>query len=416
MQDLAVDAKTGAPDSYAVWLWVFMSAALVLRVAVGLIHPLMLPDSYDYLHLARCIEHGNAYRVTHMYAKRLPGYPIFLAAILAADGGHLWGITACQAVIGALSVYLVWCMALRISRGTAIIAAAWVALDPLLIGFSASYLSETLFIFIFLLSLLTFMRMCSGIKAWRSCIEFALLFVMSIYVRAEIALCLFPLLALYLWKGKAATWGRKLVHGVVILAIVLLGMMPWWIRNWDMFHSNFFRFSTLEGISLYESVYAGATGGPRQSDIALPPAMKHLNESQRDNRWTQMAFGCIAHHPLRIARLAVIKIGRTWSPWLHADGFRNWWLNLVLTIWYVAQYLFAIRGLIWLCREKSHGILLGIILIPILYLTAMHAIFLGSVRYRVPLIPLIGILAAVGVCRAWTAWSFKMPPLSRPRA
>ena len=248
----------------------------------------------------------------------------------------------------------------------------------------------------FIFTLLVFARLWEQGRSWGLACLFAILFALCIYIRAEIALCIFPLLIWYIFTAIGTRRRRRLLESLVILLIVVAGMMPWWIRNWELFHSNFFRFSTLEGISLYESVYHGATGGPRQSDIKWPGYMKKLNESQRDNRWTAMSFRIIEHHPMRILRLAVIKVGRTWSPWLHAKGFRNIWMNGILTFWYGLEYVLALFGVRRLWRDRPR-VLLGITLIPILYLTAMHAIFLGSVRYRVPLIPLIGILAAVGL-------------------
>jgi hypothetical protein len=43
--------------------------------------------------------------------------------------------------------------------------------------------------------------------------------------------------------------------------------------------------------------------------------------------------------------------------------------------------------------------------IPILYFTALHALFLGSVRYRAPLMPIVCIFAAAAIIRVgrWAA-------------
>ncbi len=377
-------------------LWMIILAGVLIRILLALVHPLIFPDSLDYLHLAKCVEHGDPYRVTGMYAKRLPGYPVFMAGVLLLDGGRAIGILICQAILSGWMIYLVWRIGNRIDPMAGLLAAAMTAFDPLLIGFSASYLSEIPFTAMFAFTLLVFVRLCERDERWGLACALAILFALCIYIRAEIALCIFPLLIWYIFMAIGTQRRRRIVQSLVIVLMIVAGMMPWWIRNWELFHSNFFRFSTLEGISLYESVYHGATGGPRQSDIKWPAYMKKLNESQRDNRWTAMSFQIIEHHPIRILRLAVIKIGRTWSPWLHAKGFRNIWVNGILTIGYALEYLLALFGVRRLWKRRSK-VLLGIMLIPIFYLTAMHAIFLGSVRYRVPLIPLISILAAVGL-------------------
>ncbi|MGC9259610.1 MAG: ArnT family glycosyltransferase [Phycisphaerae bacterium] len=408
---------SASPLKYVRWLMALIVTAFAIRLAVGLVHPLTLPDSVDYLHLARRIDRGQSYIVTGMYAKRLPGYPIFLALILAADGGRLVGIIIAQAVLGAVTVYLTWSIARRISDPAALFAAALVAFDPLLIGFAASYLSETLFTMLFLWSLLIFLQLCQHDSSLWRWLYFSLLFAAAIYVRAEISLGIFPLLAFYLGWGRLRPILARLARVLFSVAVVFLCLLPWWVRNWELFHADFFRFSTLQGISLYESVYHGATGGPRQSDIVRPPAFMRLSESRRDLVWTHRAFTCITQHPWRIIRLAFIKIGRTWSPWLHAKGFRKQWINAILTLWYSSEFILSLIGLGWLIRRRQSIHLLGVLLIPIGYLTAMHAIFLGSVRYRVPVMPLVCILAAAGIVCLWSLVSSKrQAPLQVPPA
>ncbi len=384
-------------------LGLLIAAGVLIRIILALMHPLTFPDSLDYLHLAHCIERGAPYRVTGMYAKRLPGYPIFMAGVLMTDSGQAVGILIWQALISGGMIYLAWRLGRHVDPLVGLLSAAFVTIDPLLIGFSASYLSETIFTATLLFTLLIFIQCCMQKTNWWLLCAFAVLFVVDIYIRAEIALCIFPLLAYFTIAIGRKHWHRRALQSLLVLIIIFAGMMPWWVRNWELFHSNFFRFSTLEGISLYESVYHGATGGPRQSHIKWPANMKKLNESQRDNRWTKMAFTAIREHPWRVGRLAFIKIGRTWSPWLHAKGFRSAGVNALLVFWYSVQYAFAIIGLWHLCIHRRK-MLLGVTLIPILYLTAMHALFLGSVRYRVPLIPLLCFLAAVGVQQIYSAY------------
>ncbi len=89
-------------------LGLLIAAGVLIRIVLALIHPLTFPDSLDYLHLAHSIERGAPYRVTGMYAKRLPGYPIFMAGVLMTDGGHEMGILIWQALISGGLIYLAW--------------------------------------------------------------------------------------------------------------------------------------------------------------------------------------------------------------------------------------------------------------------------------------------------------------------
>lgn len=373
-------------------LAIIFCIGLGLRAALAWLHPMLLPDSVDYIALAHRILHGQSYRVTGMYAKRMPGYPVFLASVGLAGGLNLHLVLLIQAVFGALVSLVVFAISRPLGSAVGLLAALFTAVDPLCVGFSAAVLTEIPFMLLFVLALWLLIQLLSRpASAWRWLL-FSVCFAAGIYVRAEVALCIFPLLGWVIWMNRRSPQLRHAVGGAIAsMAIILLILLPWWLRNYRLFHHDFFRFTTLQGISLYESVYSGATGGPRQSDIVRPPAIQKLPEGQRDTAWTRRAFADVFHHPLRIVRLAFVKVGRTWSPWLHARGYSRPWLNALLCLWYVPLFLLALAGLAMVRAWRGPT---GILLIGIAYFTAMHAIFLGSVRYRVPVMPLVFIFAA----------------------
>lgn len=378
-------------------LWIFL-VALILRVVTALVHPYYLPDSADYSALAKAIATGHRYEVHGQFARRMPGYPVFMAGFYALFGFHHLPILLAQAVFSALTTSFSALFGRYVSPATGLLAGALAAVDPLGIGFSASLLTEPLFTFVFMVSLYLFFKIMRHRNRWGLWISFAVLWAIGVYIRAEVSLCLFPLL---LWGVLVASQGvdRKISVIGSILTILLVGvcLLPWWIRNDRLFHQDFFRFTTMQGISLYESVYSGATGGPRQSDLIIPPSIQRLNESQRDLAWTHRAFTDIFNHPSRVVRLAFVKIARTWSPWLHARGYTDVWLNIVLTLWYTPLFVLAIIGLF---RYPIGSPLFGVLMVPIVYFTLMHAVFLGSVRYRVPVMPLVVVFTAMGMAPA----------------
>ncbi len=439
-----LEERAQSPGFRLLALTLIVLAALIVRALVAWIHPFLLPDSFDYDTLARRIMLGKSYQVTGMLAKRMPGYPLFIAGVYAIFGISHLALLLVQAFCGALLSWVVYLIGRRISPAVGLVAAALTAADPLLICFAAALLSEIPFTLVFMISLLLLVEILESRHAdgnlWRWAL-FGLCFLIGVYIRAEVSLCIFPLLAWVLFAGcrrnlpvadsasdtagiksngpdqparwsriqnffHSKRWGGLGVGASTALAIVFVGLLPWWIRNNRLFGHDFFRFTTLQGISLYESVYSGATGGPRQSHIPLPASMRKMNESQRDLAWTRRAFGDIFDHPLRIARLAVIKIARTWSPWLHARGYARPWINISLTIWYVPIFFLAMIGVF---ARGLPSRLLGVLLIPILYFTVMHALFLGSVRYRVPVTPLVMLLAAAGLKRLYGIRSADRP-------
>lgn len=380
---------------------VMMLIAFILRAALAVMHPMSFPDSRDYSALAHTILTGGAYEVRGLQATRLPGYPVYMAAIEQVFGPAPLAVLLSQAVCGSITVLLVFLMGLRINRTVAIIAAFLAAVDPLSVAFSAAILSEIPFTLMLTFSLWLCIRIVENPRPLALWVLLGLSWGIATYLRGEAILLIFPLIGWLGWtclKSRAAPNRPGIYLKMAVPLLLVAGcLLPWWIRNYCIFGQDFFRMSTLQGISLYEAVYPHATGGPRQSDIRPPPAMQHLNESQRDLAWTRRAWRCVLADPLRIAWLAIVKIGRTWSPWLHARHYRAWWINAPLILWNVPQFLLALRGLIAARSIKIPTGLLGILLLTILYFTMMHAIFIGSVRYRVELLPLVDLLAASGL-------------------
>jgi hypothetical protein len=220
----------------------------------------------------------------------------------------------------------------------------------------------------------------------------------ALYFRVSALWCIIPLAAIPPLMNRAMPRLHRLLGPIIAILLVFLSLTPWLIRNYSHFHSHFFRLSTLEGISLYEAVYPDADGGPKQHLIELPSDMKSLSEERRNDEWSYRAWQFIRDDPVRIFRLALVKIVRTWSPSFHADEFRNRPIQFAMIVWHVPLF---ILGLIGLCAGPLPRSIRMTLLVPLLYFTLVHALFLGSVRYRVPLMPLICILAAAGAAACW---------------
>jgi hypothetical protein len=215
--------------------------------------------------------------------------------------------------------------------------------------------------------------------------------------------------------GGGKRWARGIGGAVIAIGVVFVLLAPWLVRNYRIFHSGPMRLTTLEGISLYEAVYPSADGGPKQDKIATPLEMSLMNEAARNDEWARRGWAYVIHDPVRIAKLGVRKIGRTWSPWFNPEGAKDSGasgaLQRLITAWYVPLYVLALLGLFaggsGGGSESSSPVGVSpfrikvLLLIPVVYFTLVHALFLGSVRYRVPLMPIACIFAALGLVRLW---------------
>jgi hypothetical protein len=103
-------------------------------------------------------------------------------------------------------------------------------------------------------------------------------------------------------------------------------------------------------------------------------------------------------HPREAARLAWTKLVRTWSITPNAAGYDSPLIKAVAWLSVGPEFALSLVGM-WLLRRRPAVLLL--LLAPAFYFTLMHMIFVGSVRYRVPAMPLIFVLAATAVVAGW---------------
>jgi 4-amino-4-deoxy-L-arabinose transferase-like glycosyltransferase len=380
--------------------------AITLRLALALTHPFSFPDSADYDTLARAVAHSQPYEVHGLFATRIPGYPLFIAALYTITPS-IRLVLIIQSLLGGLTTYLVYLIARRISEPTALLAALLAALDPLSIGFSVALLSESLFTILLLLALWLLIKQHEP-HQFRWWPLLGLTWAAAVYMRASALWCIVPLLAWSLiTQHRTQKIAPRFLGALLAFALVLLTLLPWELRNYAIFHESFTRLTTLEGVSLYEAVYPGADGSPKQDTLILPPEMSTMNESQRNNEYARRAWHDIFADPLRIATLALRKIARTWSLTLNAANFQNPLVQLLMVLWHLPLFILALIGLL---KKGIPPTLKGLLLIPILYFTAVHALFLGSVRYRVPLMPLICLFAAAGIMQLVKPRRSSKPP------
>jgi hypothetical protein len=382
----------------------------LFRLALAFLHPFYFPDSADYEALGRALASGASYVAGGMQASRMPGYPLFLAGCAVLSGGSLKLAFVIQAVIGALIGVWVYLLCADWDRRWGLIAAAVAAIDPLSVAFSAALLSETTFTFFLLGALVALQRL--GRSTNRFPLGWSVWLIIAwpcaVYLRPSVLWCAIPIVAWHLWLAWRKRDGVQLratarlatVAAAALLATALT-LIPWWQRNYALFHTGYFRMTTLDGKFLYESLSPQTTGKPAMQTIVTPSDMRALNEGAQADEFKRRAWSFVRADPWRQVRMAFVKAGRTWNPLLNADEFQSFITQILFAAWHIPLYLLALLG-VWCLRRQAWR--LGVLLWPLAYFTAVHVIYLGSVRYRVPLMPLLCILAAQGVLFFLDRW------------
>jgi hypothetical protein len=386
-----------------------LGVGLLVRLAVAVVvdgmaqrkgSVCLFPDAEIYWQLAGAILHGGPYRVVQWGvphdALRTPGFPLFLAACRAISDATLLPRLV-QAALGTVAIGLSACLTWRIRPSWRLAAAAaWLtALDPFVVGFTPLLLSEAVFLPLMMATLLGLATLWDAPRGRLIALATGAAGGAAALVKPSFAL--FVPLVLGCWVACAPNQTTVRKAAFVALGVVLV-MSPWWARNAWHYH-RFVGTALWGGASLYDGLNPSATGA---SDMRFLEAedLRSLDEITQDQELTQRAWAFARERPDRVLQLAIVKEARFWSPWLNAEGFQSPPLAVATTLWTLLVYSLVLVGLWRLRRDaRAWALLAG----PLIYFACLHAIFVGSVRYRVPAIVPAFSLAACGLPRRLTA-------------
>ncbi len=344
-------------------------------------------DDGVFLHMARAFLGLEPQLTGHP-----PGYPLFLAPFLAV-GGDLglslarWATIAVSALAPVLTYRVA--IRLRATRTAALIAGALVALDPMMIYFGARLMSESLF------CALALGFLYAWLSAWESGRRRAAALAGVLGGAASLTrgtmLPFGGVLALVaLWRRREQPRWAALV---AVCGLCWAGTIaPWTARNWTVYH-RFVPISVQGGWNFYE----GLTVDPDQVRHARAEAMGDearslgLDTVGADAYFAAKAEKEIAADPLWFARLCAVKAARFWRlapepP--HGQGVR-----LAAGAFTLVLFSGALLGL--RAAMKATGAWFALAWVA--HLNLLHAVFASNLRYRLPVEPLVAVLAGLGL-------------------
>lgn len=344
-------------------------------------------DDGVYLDMARVIIGRGTLDATHP-----PGYPLFLALFMSVGE---WGISLArwaQMLLSAAAAPLTYrlLLTLKPSRPAAVIAGVFVAVNPMLIFFSARMMSEIFFVFLFLAFLLSWLR------AWRwGSLPLAALagfFGGAATLTRGVILPFGGALALAaLWRRREqARWAPLVVVCGLCWAATVA---PWTVRNWLAYH-HFVPVSIQGGWNFYEAqtVDPDEIRFKRSEEMTAEASRLGLTDRfEIDAYFGAKAKAWVRGNPGAFLRLCAIKVFRFWRP---APEPPHGALSRVaagaLTLALFAAGLLGLRATVPL---RGAGFLFA----WMVFLTVMHSMFVSTLRYRLPLEPVLAVLAGIGV-------------------
>jgi hypothetical protein len=362
---------------------------------------LEFPDEQQYWLMATSLHDGTGLRDELGFrAGRLPLYP----ALLSLAAGEPSGVAIAkvvQWVIGALGAVAALTLGMRIGgRTVGLFGGLLFAVDPFLVFFSNLLLTETLFI-----TLLVTLWACGAawlaprsnptVRAW---LGIGALALACTYARESTLGLIVVALALYLARSR---FRRSACVGIMLVAgVMVAGLFPWALRNHRVL-GEWRWLTTRAGISLYDGVGPQATGASDLGDVKDHPTVRGLNELERNRYFLDRAWAQMRSDPRRLLGLAARKFVRMWNPVPNAADYRSGLVRLVSAAWMVPLGLLALVGIGVTARSPSAGGGAAVVylLLPALYLSGLHVLFVGSVRYRLGAMPMLAVLAAIALER-----------------
>lgn len=332
------------------------------------------------------------------FTHRPPGYTLFIGAIYRVAGiENFAAVRTAQAWLDAFSVALVFLLGLLVFGGwvgravglTAALLAAGYDFQMLFVG---RLLSEVIYLWLCLVFLV--LALPAVRRGW-PLLTLAAAFVLG-WANLVRPFLLFVIPGYLLWLALAPRLPRRKAHLALALVGIVLAIGPVTWRNWQ-FHHELILISTNSGYTLYKSL-------TEVEDLEAPAEIPseasidalELGEVAEQAAFRQAALDYMARHPADIPKIYTRKLVQLWA----AKGGHKISHLLMVTPddpWlYPLVFLGALASLFVRPRHAWHARLLVVGTILSQYLVSLLAN--AEVRYRVPIIPLLAVLAA------WTLW------------
>lgn len=362
-----------------------------------------------------------------------PGQTVLMAAVLALSGPGLTGVKLVQVLLGTLSVALVYLLGRAWLGHREGLVAAWIcALYPNLVAFTHYLWSETLFIFLLLAALWCLTRLPRPPPA-RDALLGGVLLGLAALTRSTIFYFLPVLVGWMLWTQRRH-WRGALAAGALTALTASLVIVPWSVRN-TLLHGGFVWIETNGPYNLwrgngpdtfaerdsrdaphYAWPFESVPLAPMENRVAgrlVEEAKQQLGEERPTDleivRYARAAaWQEIRSEPARFFARMPARLFDMWNPTsflirhLQIGLYRAppglvQGLVLLAAGSYLLLVCLAAAGM-WIARRCPQA---WLVLLLTAYFSALSAVSFGLTRFRLPLMPLLAILAAPAALALW---------------
>ncbi len=380
---------------------VALIAAMVVRGALMAVGTGAFDDPDNYLPLAQSLAAGQGLMLKgRPTAYRPPLYPILLAPIVKFGGQKLIpAIAIFHLLLGAATVGMTVLAARRwgLSRGRVLVAAAIVALDPVLAWQSRFIMTETLTAFLIAAALAAL-----TVPQWGGAVLGGAFLGLAGLSRPS----MLPGAGLVIIAGllvRPGIWQNRLARSAMMSISLILALAPWAVRNamvfgepvWTTTHGGY----TL-ALANNETYYRDVLNGPPGSVWmgheqwlwwdSVNRDTSGMSEPQADRFLRNRVFALAFAQPLTFLRASLDRLHRFWSP-APALAVYSPIVRWVTTAWTLPLWMALVFGLVrrslWSWPQIAAPLLIA-------GLSFVHAVYWTDLRMRAPVVPAIALVAA----------------------
>jgi 4-amino-4-deoxy-L-arabinose transferase-like glycosyltransferase len=423
-------SPAAAPDSWKITA-IQVAAVFAIALLARLVYLQQLSHTYffapfkggfdDYIfdNWALEILKGNWLGDPSIFIYRMPLYVYFLSFIYFIFGHSYWAVYIVNALLGSAACLLVyWTGRMLFNRNAGFIAALIAALYGPFLFFGGMVVGETLATFLTCLAflfLLIFQRTEHLVHAFLGGISIGL----TMLLRGNVLVALpFILAWAFIYFNKQVPL-KRFLYAIVIAAGVAFAVSPIIARNY-IYTKDLVPIAASGGLNLYIGNAYGADGKYRSVErvggnaeqmlknsvmIAEKIAGRTLKPSEVSRYWASETFASIRLHGIApLIGLMGKKFFMFWNAYEFPDiwdyqFFREYMPILRMPLVGMLLILpFAAAGLYlsWSRRGKLSLLLIFIAA----YLISLMAFFISS-RYRLGVVPFLGILAGYAATELW---------------
>lgn len=420
-------------------LAVVVGVGFLLRLAWALYAARNVPegwrssgDQYGYWYYGNSIARGRGY-VSYITGDATAYYPVGYPALLGAlyfvqlhtplpDNQAM--ITALMQVgLGTASVALLYVIgAAAFSRRVGLLAAAAYAVYPSAVVAVASFSVETTFITTALgaLAIVVTHDWSSGPPSTRRLVALGAVLAVSVIVRPFSLPILVAFAACYL---VARLGWRPLLRGVaVVMAIVVVAIAPWTVRNAAQLDA-FVPLSTNLGDTMCMSRFPGSDGGFAWAahEYCAPP---DTPEAERNPANVRGALRFIRDHPTDEVKQWFLRLRGMMSTdqealneieSLHPEGLLGDSPRRLLVVvtegWFALTLVASVAGIVIAINRHRRRPEVVAVLVTAGFLLAIPIGLWGAPRFHAPLIPFICLFAALAVMTGLGARAAQSDPV-----